>query len=118
MSSDDNHNNLPRSTSLTNSYSIKTQTDPTLINDEVTELFNDTQPSLSTTSLITTTLSIEQSKCISSSQKSSYMASPIQSTSSHVSGHQLTSLKQEIIPLPVHLEHEIRIKHNFDQLGN
>ena len=52
-----------------------------------------------------------------SSRQSSRMASPALSTSSQSSGRVITFLNHEVIQLPVYLEREIRVKHNFDQLG-
>ena len=52
-----------------------------------------------------------------SSRQSSRMASPALSTSSQSSGRVITFLNHEVIQLPVHLERELRVKHNFDQLG-
>lgn len=53
-----------------------------------------------------------------SSRQSSRMASPALSTSSQSSGRVITFLNHEVIQLPVYLEREIRVKQNFDQLGN
>jgi hypothetical protein len=53
-----------------------------------------------------------------SSRQSSRMASPALSTSSQSSGRVITFLNHEVIQFPVYLEREIRVKHNFDQLGN
>jgi len=53
-----------------------------------------------------------------SSRQSSRMASPALSTSSQSSGRVITFLNHEVIQFPVYLEREIRVKQNFDQLGN
>jgi hypothetical protein len=52
-----------------------------------------------------------------SSRQSSRMASPALSTSSQSSGRIITFLNHEVIQLPAYFEREIRVKHNFDQLG-
>ncbi|CAF4825522.1 unnamed protein product, partial [Rotaria magnacalcarata] len=45
------------------------------------------------------------------------MASPALSTSSQSSGRVITLLNHEVIQIPIDLEREILIKHNFDELG-
>jgi hypothetical protein len=52
-----------------------------------------------------------------SSRQPSRMASPALSTSSQSSGRIITFLNHEVIQLPAYLEREIRVKYNFDQLG-
>jgi hypothetical protein len=45
------------------------------------------------------------------------MASPVLSTSSQSSERIVTLLDHQVIQLPVDLEREILIKHNFEQLS-
>ena len=63
------------------------------------------------------TITTPTSKCASSSKQSSRMASPTLSTSSQSSGRVITLLNHEVIQLPVYLERELLIKHNFDQIS-
>lgn len=114
MSSDEN--NLIRSSSLSNRHLVETPIHSTEFIDEVVSMVDDVNQLdelLNDNTIMTTQIS----KCASSSKQSSRMTSPALSTSSQTSGRVITLLNHEIIQLPVDLERETLIKHNFDQLG-
>lgn len=112
MSSDDN-SQLIRSFSLTNPSWKK---DPIIQSKTSFDEIDDINPQdeSSNNNLIP---NIQTSQCNSSSKQSSRMASPALSTSSQSSGRIMTLLNHQVIQLPVYLEHEILIKHNFEQLS-
>jgi len=122
LSSDENQYSIPRSPSLTNRTnqllnSLKTNVPiDDDADDEICQIIPPPPPE-PTTSLretsSTPTKSFQTFKCLSSSHR----ISPTLSTSSQSSGRAMTSVSQELIPLPEQLEHEILIKQNFDQLG-
>jgi hypothetical protein len=116
LSSDDNNNNnrhhLIRSSSLTNQHLKNNFIQPTINIDEIDDIKQ--QDELSNNDQIPI---IEASKCNSSSKQTSQMASPALSISSQSSARVITLLNHEVIQLPVYLEHEALITHNFDQLG-
>ena len=123
MSSDENQYSIPRSPSLTNRTSQLLNSLKTNVpidddaDDEICQIIPPPPPE-PTTSLretsSTPTKSFQTFKCLSSSHR----ISPTLSTSSQSSGRAMTSVSQELIPLPEQLEHEILIKQNFDQLGS
>ncbi|CAF0974575.1 unnamed protein product [Adineta steineri] len=114
LSSDDTH--LIRSCSLSNrflSQNLRQSTelipeDVSTIDDinQLDEFYDNNIP-----------LTTQPITCASPSKQSSRMASPALSTSSQSSGRIITLLNHEVIQLPVQLEREILIKHNFDQLA-
>jgi len=111
LSSDDN--NLIRSSSLNNQDFVKNLVHSTeIVNQDVCMADDMNQPDeiLNNNIIITTQTS-------RSTSPSNRMASPALSTSSQSSGRAITLLNHEVIQLPVDLEREILIKHNFEQLS-
>ncbi|CAF2616811.1 unnamed protein product [Rotaria sp. Silwood2] len=116
LSSDDN-NNLTHSSSSNHRHSTKNIIPlRQVVDDELSETDNMNQQDelLNNNNTITTS---ETSKRTSSSRQSSRIASPAFSTSSQSSGRVITLLNHEVVQLPIDLERETLIKHNFDQLG-
>jgi len=111
LSSDDN-SQLVRSFSLTNQHWKKDCLQSKTSLDEINDI--NQQDESSNNILIP---NIQSFQCTSSSKQSSRMASPALSTSSQSSGHMVTLLGHQVIQLPVYLEREILIKHNFEQLS-
>ncbi|CAF3059816.1 unnamed protein product [Rotaria socialis] len=123
--STDDSNNLIYSSTTNHRHSVKNNThSKPLLNDNVCEindmkqqdelLSDNNNNNNNNNSTIPTA---EQSKRSSSSRQSSRMASPALSTSSQSSGRVITLLNHEVIQIPIDLEREISIKHNFDELG-
>ncbi|CAF4646124.1 unnamed protein product [Rotaria sp. Silwood1] len=115
LSSDDN-NNLSNSSSSNHRHLAKNiiHSRP-IVDDDLSGIDNmNQQDELLNNDIITTT---QISKRTSSSRQSSRMASPAFSTSSQSSGRVITLLNHEVVQLPIDLERETLIKHNFDQLG-
>jgi hypothetical protein len=125
LSSDDNHLDLLRSSSLTHRYSVKTVTHSSTITDEdaseINDIFDQTLsnlPSTTTAAAVTCALSILSSpKCIPLSSQSSRTATPTLSTSSQSSEHNMTVFNNELISLPADLEQRTFVKHHVNQLG-
>ncbi|UJR23757.1 hypothetical protein I4U23_026734 [Adineta vaga] len=112
LSSDDT--NLIRSSSLSNRYLAKTTLQSADVKNDVVCMADENKEldDLSNNNPINQT-----STCISSSKQSSRMASPVLSSSSRSSGHCLMLANPQVIELPVELQREIVIKHDFDQLN-
>jgi len=111
LSSDDN-SQLIRSVSLTNQHWKNDLLQSKTSLDDIDGI--NQQDESSNNTLMP---NIQLFQCTSSSKQSSQMASPALSTSSQSSERIVTLLDHQVIQLPVDLEREILIKHNFEQLS-